>query len=104
MIKLFIYTLSLVIIVLAFMILTIVSYEGLVLGGLGWKIFFPYMTVVSIILLMFHAHHFWRAVVEAMLRLELPDNHDDCPHVMHSRHSKDAHEMLEKHLEDNDLK
>ena len=59
MIKLFIYTLSLVIIVLAFMILTIVSYEGLVLGGLGWKIFFPAMVIIGSILLMYHAHHFW---------------------------------------------
>ena len=25
---------------------------------------------------------------------------NDCPHVMHSRHSKDAHDMLEQHLTD----
>jgi hypothetical protein len=29
---------------------------------------------------------------------------DDCPPVMHSRHSKDAHDLLEQHLKDNDLK
>jgi hypothetical protein len=29
---------------------------------------------------------------------KLPDNKEDCPPVMHSRHSKDAHEMLAKHL------
>lgn len=28
----------------------------------------------------------------------LPDNKDDCPPVMHSRHSKESHEMLERHL------
>ena len=93
MIKSFIYTLSLVIIVLAFMILTIVSHEGLVLGGIGWKILFPYMTVVGSILLMYHAHHFWCAI----LRIKLPDNHDDCPPVVHSIGSADAARIIREY-------
>jgi len=31
---------------------------------------------------------------------KLPDNKDDCPPVVHSRHSKEAHEMLDKMLKD----
>ena len=34
---------------------------------------------------------------------KLPDNDDNCPPVMHSRHSKEAHEMLEKYLKDKEL-
>ena len=32
----------------------------------------------------------------------LPDNKDDCPPVMHSRHSKDAHDLLAQHLNESE--
>ena len=44
----------------------------------------------------------WRVLAKAFRTIanRLPDNKDDCPPVMPSRHSKDAHDMLEQHLKE----
>ena len=100
MIKSFLYTISLVIITAVFMILTIVAFEGIILHNLTFLIIFPIMTLVGTILMIYHANQMWWKIAKWIEGNQV----DDCPHVMHSRHSKDAHEMLEEYLKDNDLK